>query len=148
VHEACGKCPISISCHQGRLKDVLLCPRCGIFQVTHVQTREVTDPNTGQTVKTGDTVTFRIDCPVREVEEDAYYDWCQESDRCGDRALDDNDVDGNSEHVWDEIAAMQASILIPDPGPPQAQYTNNTGGAIPVKLCNQCYGNEHVERID
>jgi hypothetical protein len=122
--------------------------------VTHVQERYVLNehpgPNEkhGQMLKTSDTVTFRIDCPVRELEEDQYIDWCQESDHCGDRAIDDNDVDGNSEHVWDEIAAMQASILIPDPGPPQRQYTNNTGGAIPVKLCNQCYGNEHAERID
>jgi hypothetical protein len=98
-------------------------------------------------LKTSDTVTFRIDCPVRELEEDQYIDWCQESDYAGEEGK--IEYWGHEEaRVYDEVAAMQASILIPDPGPPQRQYTNNTGGAIPVKLCNQCYGNEHAERID
>lgn len=155
MHEACGKCPITFMCHQGRLKDILLCPRCGIFQVTHVQERYVinehADPakneKDGQMVKTGDTMTFRIDCPVREVEEDAYIEWCQESDRCGAGKYNESDIEWDGSD-WDELASLQASILVPDLGPPQKQYTNNSGGAIPLKLCNECYGNEHAERID
>lgn len=151
MHADCGKCLVSLMCHTGMLKSVLLCPKCGVFQVEHVQVRLVTryEPDgsiaeDGVPVKSGDTITYRLECPVRYVTEDQYYDWCQEGER---EACGDHDVDTCPPEEYDDLAELGTSILIPDQGPPQKQYTNNTGGAIPVKLCNECYGAKHVLRV-
>ena len=72
-----------------------------------------------------------------------YYDWCQE----GEVQATAGRGEDCPEDEYDEVAELTASILIPDAGPPQKQYTNNTGGAIPVKLCNQCYGAKHATDV-
>lgn len=149
MHKDCGKCPASISCHNGILKDVVLCPRCGIFQVTLEQVYYVEE------TKTADHITWRIKCPVRFVEEGQRTDWNQESDEAGYRYYEG---DNKEEAVRNEVAALQARILIPDKGPPQKQHSaafdtsNKTwigkgSGSIPVALCNDCYGGEHVLRV-
>lgn len=149
MHEACGKCLVSLLCHLGRLKQMGLCPKCGILQVTHMQVRHIPETLNGDgvPVKTSDTLTFRIDCPVRFLEEDDYNAWCQQGEVDATRNVARDEYDDLSQEDYCVVAALQARILIPDQGPPQQQYTNNTGGAIPVALCNQCYGGEYAERV-
>lgn len=150
---ACGRCPVALTCHTGWLRDIVLCPKCGIFQVRTIREKTQVDEHTGEEVITGVRVVLRVECPARQVSEDQYIDWCQEADECRHRPhrceyctqyLPEEPCMhcGNSAATEDATITERVSsarILIPDKGPPQKQYVNNTGGAIPVALCDQCY---------
>lgn len=132
----CGCCPVSLLCHAGLIKEGFLCPKCRIYQVT-VHDEE-----------THDVVVHRIKCPVRYLDGEQYIDWCMESDEAGcgrDRSLDGTPEEDAEFNV---MTALRARIMIPERGPPQRQTTNGNGFASTIiAVCNDCYGNAHVENV-
>lgn len=132
---ACGRCPVALTCHTGWLRDVVLCPKCSIFQVRATLEKTCTDEHTGEEHITGLQAVFRVECPARQVDEDTYIDWLQHVEQETQGYIEDtlDEPDDGEDFMW------TTRILIPDEGPPQKQYTNNAGSGLVVALCDQCY---------